>query len=185
MLLLERITSLFKLKVDKITPVIKQALDFATEKHQGQYRKFSKQPYIVHPIAVAELINRYSASYEKYEEAIAAALLHDVSEDCNVSISEIEDEFGSYVANLVKELTNSKNEINVLGKTEYMKKKLVSLSRDAFLLKLADRKSNMEDFPSQKMKDETIEILEYVKEHRKLSFLEHSIIDDILKICYN
>lgn len=184
-MLLERITSLFKLKVDKITPVIKQALDFATEKHQGQFRKFSKQPYIVHPIAVAELINKYSASYDKYESVIAAALLHDVSEDCNVSISEIKSEFGNYVASLVQELTNNKDEINVLGKTEYMKKKLVSLSQDAFLLKLSDRYANISDFPSQKMKDETIEILEYVKEHRKLSFLEHSIIDDILKICYN
>ena len=71
-MLLTELTSLYKLRVNKITPLIKKALDYATEKHEGQTRKFSGKPYIVHPIAVAELINKYSA-FDKYEDLVAAS----------------------------------------------------------------------------------------------------------------
>ena len=66
-----------------------------------------------------------------------------------------------------------------------MKKKFVSLVSDSFLIKLADRFVNVKDSPTQKMKDETVEILNYVIKNRNLSFLEHSIIIDILDICLN
>lgn len=80
------------------------ALRFATDAHGSidQRRKYTGEPYIVHPIAVAELVRSVPHS----AEMIAAALLHDVVEDTPVTIAEIEAEFGSSVAELVAWLTD-------------------------------------------------------------------------------
>ncbi|MCJ8520756.1 (p)ppGpp synthase/HD superfamily hydrolase [Pseudorhizobium tarimense] len=77
---------------------------FATKAHGaiGQRRKYTNEPYIVHPIAVAELVR----SVPHTEEMVAAALLHDVVEDTPVAIEEIREEFGQEVAELVDWLTD-------------------------------------------------------------------------------
>ncbi len=81
-----------------------RARAFATEAHGAidQRRKYTGEPYIVHPIAVAELVR----SVPHTPEMIAAALLHDVVEDTPVTIEEIEREFGAVVAELVGWLTD-------------------------------------------------------------------------------
>jgi (p)ppGpp synthase/HD superfamily hydrolase len=75
------------------------ALEFATTAHASinQRRKYTGEPYIVHPIAVAELVR----SVPHTPEMIAAAYLHDVVEDTPVTIEEIREEFGPQVAELV------------------------------------------------------------------------------------
>jgi len=80
------------------------ALAFATEAHASidQRRKYTGEPYIVHPIAVAELVR----SVPHTEAMIAAAYLHDVVEDTPVSLAEIEAQFGAEVAMLVGWLTD-------------------------------------------------------------------------------
>ena len=80
------------------------ALRFATKAHGSidQRRKYTGEPYIVHPIAVAEIVRAVPHS----AEMIAAALLHDVVEDTPVTIAEIEAEFGPPVAELVGWLTD-------------------------------------------------------------------------------
>jgi (p)ppGpp synthase/HD superfamily hydrolase len=82
----------------------RRALEFATAAHQsiGQRRKYTDEPYIVHPVAVAELVR----SVAHTPEMIAAALLHDVVEDTPVEIEEIDEEFGHDVAELVGWLTD-------------------------------------------------------------------------------
>ncbi len=77
---------------------------FATDAHGDidQRRKYTGEPYIVHPIAVAELVR----SVPHTPEMIAAALLHDVVEDTPVTIEGIETEFGARVAELVGWLTD-------------------------------------------------------------------------------
>ncbi|QQR40394.1 HD domain-containing protein [Devosia rhizoryzae] len=81
-----------------------RARAFATAAHGSidQQRKYTGEPYIVHPLAVAEIVRTVAHS----EEMIAAALLHDVVEDTPVTIEEIEAEFGPEVAELVGWLTD-------------------------------------------------------------------------------
>lgn len=81
-----------------------RAKAFATDAHGSidQRRKYTGEPYIVHPIAVAEIVR----SVPHTEEMIAAALLHDVVEDTPVTIDQVEAEFGPVVAELVGWLTD-------------------------------------------------------------------------------
>jgi (p)ppGpp synthase/HD superfamily hydrolase len=79
-----------------------KAKEFATKAHDGQRRKYTNLPYITHPSAVVELVR----IVDHTEEMLAAAWLHDVVEDCGVSISEIREEFGDNVASLVDWLTD-------------------------------------------------------------------------------
>ena len=78
------------------------ARTFASRAHTGQVRKYTGEPYIEHPIAVAETVRKHNGS----KEMIAAALLHDVVEDTDVTLDEVRQEFGDAVANLVDDLTD-------------------------------------------------------------------------------
>ena len=80
------------------------ALVFATAAHAavGQMRKYSDDPYIVHPIRVATTVAKFGGT----DEMIAAAYLHDVVEDTGVSIVDIQDMFGTDVALIVDGLTD-------------------------------------------------------------------------------
>jgi len=81
------------------------------ELHQGQYRK-SGEPYICHPVAVAGLLRDLGGS-----SAIAAGFLHDVVEDTDVTIEELEQRFGSEVRQLVEGVTKL-SKFNFSSKTE-------------------------------------------------------------------
>ncbi|MFP6901093.1 MAG: HD domain-containing protein, partial [Opitutales bacterium] len=88
-----------------MSDLVNRAAEFARKAHDraGTPRKFTGEPYIVHPEAVAKIV----ASVTTDESTIAAAWLHDVVEDVEgVTIEEIADEFGQEVATLVKDLTN-------------------------------------------------------------------------------
>jgi (p)ppGpp synthase/HD superfamily hydrolase len=82
-----------------------KAQDFATKAHAnaGQVRKFTGEPYIVHPAAVVELLQAIDPS----DEMIAAAWLHDVVEDTDVTLMDIQNEFGTVVAQYIEMLTDS------------------------------------------------------------------------------
>ena len=82
--------------------VVAKALVFAYKAHDGQVRKYTGEPYIVHPIAVAALV----ASVTDNQDIIAAALLHDTVEDTDVTIEDIQREFGGYIAAWVSDLTD-------------------------------------------------------------------------------
>tara|TARA_R110000796_G_scaffold86467_1_gene187064 strand:- start:1805 stop:2320 length:516 start_codon:yes stop_codon:yes gene_type:complete len=120
--------------------VVKKALEFATEAHKGQVRKYTGEPYIVHPIEVMELVKQVIDDPEMQ----AAALLHDVVEDTPVSIKEIKDEFGPRVAALVSDLTDvSKPEDgNRALRKELDRQHTAEASPDAKTVKLADLISN-------------------------------------------
>jgi guanosine-3',5'-bis(diphosphate) 3'-pyrophosphohydrolase len=85
-----------------MTNIIACALDFATKAHDGQKRKYTGEPYINHPKAVANMI----LDQRMADEVVAGALLHDVVEDCGVTLDEIEAEFGEVVRRLVYEVTD-------------------------------------------------------------------------------
>lgn len=114
---------------------------FATQKHEGQVRKLSKDPYIVHPINVANILK---AMNEK-DDVVKAAYLHDTLEDTDATFEEISEKFGIRVANLVKELTSDRSVIKEIGKAPYLTKKMNDMSAEALTIKLADRLDNVSD----------------------------------------
>lgn len=73
--------------------IVDKARKFATKAHKGQVRKYTNEPYIVHPINVAKLV----ASVPHTKAMICAALLHDTVEDTDITIADIEDEFGAEI----------------------------------------------------------------------------------------
>jgi (p)ppGpp synthase/HD superfamily hydrolase len=87
-----------------MTNIVEKARVFATADHAavGQTRKYTGEPYVVHPIEVSELV----ASVGGTEAMVAAALLHDVLEDTEVTVDVLEEQFGSEVADLVLWLTD-------------------------------------------------------------------------------
>ena len=85
-----------------MSPLIEKAKAFARKAHEGQVRKYDGEPYVNHPIRISCVAAGYGLSVE----AIAAALLHDVIEDCGVSAEEIENEFSLWTANYVVMLTD-------------------------------------------------------------------------------
>lgn len=116
--------------------LVTKAREFAAQAHAGQKRKYSGQPYIVHPIAVAELV----ATVTEDQEVIAAALLHDTVEDTPVTIDEIEARFGPRVAALVSDLTDvsRKEDGNRAARRAIDRAHTALASPDAKTIKLCD-----------------------------------------------
>ena len=122
---------------------VKEAYRFSDEMHLGQVRK-SGEPYISHPIAVAEIC----ADWKLDVQAIMAALLHDVMEDQDVQKDELIERFGAPVASLVDGLSKlEKIEFQSLieAQAENFRKMLLAMASDVrvILIKLADRLHNM------------------------------------------
>ncbi len=122
---------------------IKAAFHFSDEAHLGQYRQ-SGEPYITHPVAVAEIC----AGWKLDAQAMMAALLHDVMEDQGVTKSELAERFGPKVAELVDGLSKlDKMEFRSReeAQAENFRKMLLAMARDVrvILVKLADRLHNM------------------------------------------
>jgi GTP pyrophosphokinase len=134
---------------------IRRAYTFAAEAHAPQVRE-SGEPYINHPLAVAETL----ASLHMDTATLIAALCHDVSEDCDVPMSELESRFGREVARLVDGVTKldkmqflhvegADDNLNKLNGqdlwAENMRKMFLAMAEDirVVLIKLADRLHNM------------------------------------------
>ncbi len=122
---------------------VRQAYRFADSAHLGQMRK-DGGPYITHPIGVTA----QCAEWKLDAQALMAALLHDVMEDCGIAKHELIERFGAPVADLVDGLTkldklqfNSREE----NQSESFRKMLLAMARDVrvILIKLADRTHNM------------------------------------------
>jgi guanosine-3',5'-bis(diphosphate) 3'-pyrophosphohydrolase len=120
-----------------------KAVEFAVVKHNGQFRKGSgAEPYVVHPIGVAKLLAMYGLDNEAI---IAAALLHDVMEDCGVTYEELTKEFGQAVANAVRELTDVGEYQTIKDRKAAQAEKMKTASVTAKLVKIADQFDNVED----------------------------------------
>ncbi len=117
-----------------------RALAFATRAHEGQQRKYTAEPYINHPIEVADIVRAAGGT----EAMCAAALLHDVVEDCGVLPDEVRAEFGDEVAELVGWLTDvSKPEDgNRAVRKALDRAHIATAPGDAQTVKLADLISN-------------------------------------------
>lgn len=124
--------------------IAEKAKLFATAAHTaiGQKRKYTGEPYINHPAEVVDIIERHAIYHT--DKVLAAAWLHDVVEDTGVSIELIRAEFGSYVAQLVEQLTDvSKPEDgNRAARKEIDRQHIARCRPDAATIKFADMISN-------------------------------------------
>ncbi len=145
------------------------------EKHKGQVRK-NGEPYVNHPIRVADIVLKYCVA-PRAEEFAVAALLHDVLEDSDSGISELRKDFGEFVTLLVLEMTADKYASGNLGKTKYLCKKLSDkryISGWALIIKLADRLDNVSDLNvldkefARRYKAQTLDILNALEKKREL-----------------
>jgi GTP pyrophosphokinase len=157
------------------------AYRFSEAAHKGQTRQ-SGDPYISHPLAVAEIL----AGWHLDGQALVAALLHDVMEDTSVTKAEISDTFGKPVAELVDGLSK-------LGKIEFQsaedaqaenfRKMLLAMARDVrvILIKLADRLHNMRTLEAvspakrKRVARETMEIYAPIANRLGLNTLYHEL----------
>ena len=143
--------------------MIARAYQVAEKAHGGQRRQ-SGEPYICHPLCVAQLLVELGMD----SESVAGALLHDVVEDTNISLSQISREFGPSVALLVDGVTKlTKIEFSSLEErqAENLRKMLLAMSQDVrvMIIKLCDRLHNMrtgDAWPEQKRRDKALETME-------------------------
>lgn len=121
--------------------MLDKAIEFATKAHEGQYRKGTKRPYIVHPIAVADIVMTLTWD----EEVICAAVLHDTIEDCpGVTEEVLRREFGDRVASLVQAESEDKSKTWEERKGATIRR-LEHAPRNIQLIALADKLANMRD----------------------------------------
>lgn len=146
--------------------IINKAFEVAKKQHGGQLRR-SGEPYIIHPIAVADILVDFGMDYQ----SIVAALLHDVVEDTDYTLDELKSEFGGEIAVLVDGVTKlghlqySERDSKEEMQAENISKMLLAMSKDirVIVIKLADRLHNMrtlEYVAPQKQRDKALETLE-------------------------
>lgn len=147
--------------------MIWDAIIFATNKHQGQKRKYTGEDYIVHPLAVAKLV---SQCQEATTNMIIASILHDTVEDCNVTLKEIEIRFGQRVSELVEMLTDvSKPEDgNRETRKRIDREHTAKAHSDAKTIKLAD------------LIDNTKSIVEHAPDFAKVYLAEKRLLLEVL-----
>ena len=144
-------------------PLIRRAYEICVTAHKGQFRKSSEE-YYIHPLNVAKIIVTLGMD----SESIAAALLHDVVEDTEISSEEIKRDFGEEVALLVDGVTK-------IGRIQYvsreqaqaesLRKMLIAMGKDirVIVIKLADRLHNMrtlDSLPEAKQLEKSLETIE-------------------------
>ncbi|MBQ0014369.1 MAG: bifunctional (p)ppGpp synthetase/guanosine-3',5'-bis(diphosphate) 3'-pyrophosphohydrolase [Oscillospiraceae bacterium] len=142
---------------------INEAYKFAKKAHSGQCR-YSGEPYIMHPVAVAKILFDLGMDYE----SLIAALLHDTVEDTETGLDNISELFGKDVANLVDGVTKLGKvplETKEERQAENIRKMFIAMSEDirVVIIKLADRLHNMrtlEYMRDQKRRDKAQETLE-------------------------
>ncbi len=141
----------YRTLTDDDKTLIRQAFETAVDAHKEQRRK-SGEAYIFHPIAVAKIV---ASEIGLDATSIAAALLHDVVEDTDYTLNDIEQMFGETVARIVDGLTkisHLKPERDVSLQAENFRKMLLTLNDDVrvIIIKIADRLHNMQTMDSMR-----------------------------------
>jgi len=169
---------------------LRAAYAVAAEAHAGQSRR-TGDPYIVHPLAVAQIL----AAYGLDTDTLVAALLHDVVEDTEISLDDVEEQFGSDVALLVDGVTKL-DRIKFSSREEQqaatIRKMAVALAKDirVLLIKLADRTHNMrtiDALPEAKQRriaSETIDVYAPLAHRLGVQEIKHELEERSFAILY-
>jgi (p)ppGpp synthase/HD superfamily hydrolase len=121
------------------TPDLLRAILYAIEMHDGQRRKNeAAKPYVTHPISVALRLMRAGVTDTN---VLCSAVLHDVVEDTNGTVADIETRFGPTVARIVGEVTDDKS-LSVVERKKLQIEHAKTMSHEAKLVKLADKLDN-------------------------------------------
>ena len=170
--------------------LVSDALEFATQKHNGQYR-VSGEPYITHPIAVANILLDLGMDCS----SVCAALLHDLIEDTDVTEENIRKRFGDSIADLVVGVTKLEK-ISFKSKeqeqAENFRKMFFAMAKDirVLIIKLADRLHNMrtvDALPKERreaLANETLEIYSRLASRLGLSYMKCEMEDICLKVLH-
>lgn len=117
-----------------------EAINFAAKAHENQRRKNAKStPYINHPIEVMAILSNANVTCCN---TLAAAVLHDVVEDCGITEQQIRDKFGDEITTIVMECSDDKTDTKVNRKRNQILH-AVEISNEAKLVKMADKLSNI------------------------------------------
>lgn len=166
-----------------------EAWKFAKLAHKGQVRRFINLPYFE---AHVKKVNAIVKQHTTDEDILCASILHDVAEDCysdtELGLQEITNIFGRRVGRLVSELTSSKEEIEKVyqnDKASYLIDKMIHMTDDALIIKLADRLQNISDaFTANerfrnKYFEETCRIVDELEKNRQFNRIQRLILNEI------
>ncbi|MBN1288924.1 MAG: bifunctional (p)ppGpp synthetase/guanosine-3',5'-bis(diphosphate) 3'-pyrophosphohydrolase [Actinobacteria bacterium] len=170
--------------------LIEKAYEFAALHHGNQMRK-SGEPYIEHPVSVALVL----AEFELDSDTLAAALLHDVVEDTDLTLADIRTEFGEQIAEIidgVTKLDRLKYASREEQQAENMRKMLIAVANDVrvILIKLADRLHNMQTIAAlspdraHDISEETLEIYAPLAHRFGLSRIKWQLEDLSFEVLY-
>jgi (p)ppGpp synthase/HD superfamily hydrolase len=121
------------------SPLVRTALEKARAAHRGQIRNGSRgMPYVEHPVAVAALLDEHGFG----EEAVAAALLHDVVEDSDTTLDELRNDFGDKVAGLVGALTDDETIESYRERKAEHRERVAAADGEAMAIYAADKLTN-------------------------------------------
>lgn len=154
-----------------MSELIKKAFEFSENAHKGQLRKYTNEDYIVHPIAVFELLQNVGITNE---HILVSALLHDTVEDTPTTLQDVEQNFGTLVCRMVEDLTDvyTKEAFpNIRRKERKMLEcyRLWKVNSNSKSIKLAD------------LIDNTKSILEYDKNFSKIYIAEKRELLQVLE----
>jgi (p)ppGpp synthase/HD superfamily hydrolase len=128
---------------------VERALEDAVKWHHGQFRKRSPLPYVTHVIEVMKKVYTYihdSKSDRHMIDMLIASALHDVVEDCNVELSEIEKQYGKLVAKWVDEMSRPESDGKTFQDKYEWLKGFKDKSDESIIIKIADRYVNVMDY---------------------------------------
>jgi (p)ppGpp synthase/HD superfamily hydrolase len=153
------------------------ALQYATLCHEGQLRKYTNEPYINHSIRVVEMVSKHTTN----EHVIAAAYLHDVVEDCGVTIRKINGMFGYRVGAMVQDVTKVSSHLNgdrdfrLQLEIDHLKNALV----ESKIIKIADIIDNTKDICEHDIEFAKV----YLPE--KYAILHEALYEDVIYSLWN
>jgi (p)ppGpp synthase/HD superfamily hydrolase len=119
--------------------LIDKALQIASMAHEGQYRKNTKIPYIAHPVAVGMILQK--SGYR--DEMVAAGILHDTVEDTDITMEDIEREFGNEVARIVEGCSEPDKSLSWEERKEHTIEFLRTASEEIRVVACADKLHNV------------------------------------------
>ncbi|MCI1207587.1 MAG: bifunctional (p)ppGpp synthetase/guanosine-3',5'-bis(diphosphate) 3'-pyrophosphohydrolase [Microbacteriaceae bacterium] len=169
-------------------PLLNRAFQVAEHAHEGQLRH-SGEPYITHPVAVAQIL----ADLGIGTTTLAAALLHDTVEDTDYSLAQLTEDFGEEIAMLVDGVTKlDKVKYGDSAQAETVRKMVVAMSKDirVLVIKLADRLHNARTWqyvPAEKATrkaQETLEIYAPLANRLGISAIQHELEDRSFAVLY-